>query len=461
MKVNHIYQGDALEVLQSLESQQVDMCVTSPPYWGLRDYGVEGQLGLEPDFNEYIDKLCTIFDEVKRVLKDSGTCWVNLGDSYSSTRWSNSPSTTGKSGAYTDIVLDKQHDLPDKCLVGIPFRFAIEMINRGWILRNTIIWHKPNCMPSSVKDRFTVDFEYLFFFSKNKKYYFEQQLEKSAGDWTKKGGAILNDTGWHKGAYKSKPTIKDLDKLDGLKRNKRTVWTISTKPYKGAHFAVFPEELIETPIKAGCPLEICNECGEPRMKIKKIIEGTSAANRKDSHTKYGDLKTETIHRQGMNHKRGNKLIEKRNLKPQKVFVDELRDNFTVEEINKKTTIKKTTIEHWFRYDKSGFSYPTKEEWNEVKSVFNTNLFPELTNIILESDDIIKNSKTVFELSDCGCGAGFHPGTVLDPFMGSGTTAVVAKRLNRNYVGIELNPEYHRLIHERLDKTARIKPLNVT
>ena len=459
VKVNHIYQGDALEVLQSLESQQVDMCVTSPPYWGLRDYGVEGQLGLEPDFNEYIDKLCTIFDEVKRVLKDSGTCWVNLGDSYSSTRWSNSPSTTGKSGAYTDIVLDKQHDLPDKCLVGIPFRFALEMINRGWILRNTIIWHKPNCMPSSVKDRFTVDFEYLFFFSKNKKYYFEQQFEKSAGDWTKKGGAILNDTGWHKGAYKSKPTIKDMDKLDGLKRNKRTVWTISTKPYKGAHFAVFPEDLIETPIKAGCPLEICNECGEPRMKIKKIIEGTSAANRNDSHTKYGDLKTETIHRQGMNHKRGNNLIEKRNLKPQKVFVDELRDNFTVEKINKKTTIKKTTIEHWFRYDKSGFSYPTKEEWNEVKSIFNTNLFPELTNIILESDDIIKNSKTVFELSDCGCGAGFHPGTVLDPFMGSGTTAAVAKRLNRNYVGIELNPEYHGLIHERLDKTARIKPLN--
>ena len=105
MKVNHIYQGDALEVLQSLEAQKVDMCVTSPPYWGLRDYGVDGQLGLEPDFNEYIDKLCTIFDEVKRVLKDEGTCWVNLGDSYSSTRWSNSPSTTGKSGAYTDIVL--------------------------------------------------------------------------------------------------------------------------------------------------------------------------------------------------------------------------------------------------------------------------------------------------------------------------------------------------------------------
>lgn len=448
MDVNRVYCGDAKDVLETFPDKVIDMCVTSPPYWGLRDYGVDGQLGLEPSFEDYVDRLCGVFDEVKRVLKDGGTCWVNIGDSYASGVNNNDRKKVNDVNNTAKSLPAKS--LPAKSLVGIPFRFALEMIDRGWILRNTIIWHKSNCMPSSVKDRFTVDFEYLFFFSKNKKYYFEQQFEPvKKVDTTR---TSLNGLG--NGELAGNLRFGS----NGKQRNMRTVWKIPTKPYKGAHFAVFPEDLIETPIKAGCPLEICNECGEPRMKIKKIIEGTSAANRNDSHTKYGDLKTETIHRQGMNHKRGNKLIEKRNLKPQKVFVDELRDNFTVEEINKKTTIKKTTIEHWFRYDKSGFSYPTKEEWNEVKSVFNTNLFPELTNIILESDDIIKNSKTVFELSDCGCGAGFHPGTVLDPFMGSGTTAAVAKRLNRNYIGIELNKEYHSLINERLSKVKVFKPL---
>ena len=287
IKKNTVYNMDALEGLKTLPDGCVDMCVTSPPYWGLRDYGVDGQLGLEPDFNEYIDKLCTIFDEVKRVLKDEGTCWVNIGDSYSSTRWSNSPSTSGKSGAYTDIVLDKQHDLPDKCLVGIPFRFAIEMINRGWILRNTIIWHKPNCMPSSVKDRFTVDFEYLFFFSKSKKYYFEQQFEPLKTESIKrvmqpnfdnqKGGekdygktGVNPSNSMRKSLENWKKRVEKRTSINGegsgelannkrfgsnveLGRNMRCVWTVTTKPYKGAHFAVFPPDLIETPIKAGCP----------------------------------------------------------------------------------------------------------------------------------------------------------------------------------------------------------------
>lgn len=277
---NKIHLGDALEVLKTFPDNQIDMCITSPPYWGLRDYGVDGQLGLEPNFNDYINRLCTIFDEVKRVLKDGGTCWVNIGDSYSSTRWSNSPSTTGISKSYSDIVLDKHHNLPDKCLVGIPFRFALEMIDRGWILRNTIIWHKPNCMPSSVKDRFTVDFEYLFFFTKNKNYYFEQQLEKTKKDSLKqyKYGlhTRVNDLVYPGDA---KNSFHDIDKMEDSFnnpnfKNKRAVWTITTKPYKEAHFAVYPPELIETPIKAGCPQFICNECGKPRIKIteSKIVK---------------------------------------------------------------------------------------------------------------------------------------------------------------------------------------------
>ncbi|AXN53396.1 DNA methyltransferase [Methanobacterium virus Drs3] len=322
MKVNHIYQGDALEVLQSLESQQVDMCVTSPPYWRLRNYGVEGQLGLEPDFNEYIDKLCTIFDEVKRVLKDEGTCWVNIGDSYNgSGKGGSNPEYQKKHTSFGKIMTEKSifgkpvndKRIGKKSLIGIPFRFAIEMINRGWILRNTIIWHKPNCMPTSAKDRFTVDFEYLYFFSKKSKYYFEQQTEPVKEESLKRYEYGLHSVYADKEKYggKNSNSVSDCERMGDFvsnptKRNMRTVWKIPTKPYKGAHFAVFPEELIETPIKAGCP---------------------------------------------------------------------------------------------------------------------------------------------------------QNGIVLDPFMGSGTTASVAKRLNRNYVGIELNPEYHVLIHERLDKTARIKPLS--
>lgn len=146
--INKIFIGDALEILQEFPDSFVDMCITSPPYYGLRDYGVQGQLGQESDFNLYIDKLLAIFDEVKRILKNEGTCWVNISDTYE-----------------------------DKSLLGIPFQFVQGMLNKGWILRNTIIWHKPNAMPINVKDRFTIDFEYLFFFSKNKKYYFEQQVE--------------------------------------------------------------------------------------------------------------------------------------------------------------------------------------------------------------------------------------------------------------------------------------------
>jgi len=228
----------------------------------LRDYGVEGQLGLEPTFDEYISKLCDIFDEVKRVLRDDGTCWVNIGDTYygggfgQSSDLSKTKQGTNRGTANLDsrdklrgIRKNLSKDISTKSLTCIPMRFAIEMVNRGWILRNTIIWHKNSCMPSSVKDRFTVDFEYLFFFSKNKNYYFEQQLEP-----TKTKDRIIRD--------RDKTKLNNTpgrSRMAGLKtnnydhKNKRTTWTINPKPFKEAHFAVYPEELCETPIKAGCP----------------------------------------------------------------------------------------------------------------------------------------------------------------------------------------------------------------
>jgi DNA modification methylase len=274
---DEIIHGDALEVLKTLPDKSIDMCMTSPPYWALRDYGVDGQLGLEKTFGEYINNLCDIFDEVKKVLRDEGTCWVNLGDCYAGNMGKKSGWTDNKLGFEREEAIEKgvcltnkiriEHQLPQKCLVGIPMRFAIEMINRGWILRNTIIWHKPNCMPSSVKDRFTVNFEYIFFFVKNKKYWFKTQYEPQKTDEYKTTATIKEYKGNYKGGeitsnekgksplahYKNGEYVNGFYNSNGLGRNKRAVWTITTKPFKEAHFATYPEKLCEVPIKAGCP----------------------------------------------------------------------------------------------------------------------------------------------------------------------------------------------------------------
>jgi len=256
MQVNQIIQGDCLEVLKSLPDESINCVVTSPPYWALRDYGVEGQLGLEPTFQEYINKLCDIFDEVKRVLRKDGTCWVNIGDTYGGTgdkKDSKDPKyKEGRNGQIKAI----NKSATAKSLCQIPSRFAIEMTNRGWILRNEIIWYKPNCMPSSVKDRFTVDFEKVFFFVKNKKYWFETQMEDAIEVYSPER-AKRPETSKMKAIHSSGKPAGNFTTNNKLrpdnKRNKRTVWKVKTKPYKEAHFAIYPEDLIEPMIKAGCP----------------------------------------------------------------------------------------------------------------------------------------------------------------------------------------------------------------
>ena len=257
-KVNIILQGDALTKLKELPDESIDCVMTSPPYWALRDYRVEGQLGLEETFQQYINKLCDIFDEVKRVLKKTGTCWVNIGDCYASgggkaVEQSAKRQGAIDTGAYPDNPSKaKLRSSMPKCLIAIPQRFQIEMINRGWICRNTIIWHKPNCMPESVKDRFTNDFEYIFFFTKNKKYYFETQYEEALHKEDPRAGyGRLHYRGKRQGQKGTgqENFVKIVDK-----RNARAVWKISPKPYKEAHFAVYPEELCKRPLKAGCPV---------------------------------------------------------------------------------------------------------------------------------------------------------------------------------------------------------------
>lgn len=271
-----ILQGDALEILRTLPAQSVHTCVTSPPYWALRDYGVAGQIGLEPTVPEFVARMVAVFREVHRVLRDDGTCWVNLGDTYNGTT---------------------------KQLVGIPWRIAFALQDDGWYLRQDIIWHKPNPMPESVRDRCTKAHEYIFLLSKRPKYYFDAEAMKEPVS----GNAHARGKGVNPKAWDNKPigwargdephTAAALNVIEHRKvngpnsrmvrnrtprdnmpkpsshnvrpkqnesfsaavsglvefRNKRSVWSVGSSPYKGAHFATFPPTLIRPCVLAGCP----------------------------------------------------------------------------------------------------------------------------------------------------------------------------------------------------------------
>ena len=238
-----LYNGDSLAVLKTLLSESVDTVITSPPYWMKRNYGVEGQLGLEPDFHEYLEHLWVVFDEVYRVLKPSGTLWVNIGDTYFS-----------KSKRLL-VKITQKYPVGSLCM--IPSRFAEGMIDRGWTLKNRIIWKKPNTVPESVKRRFTVDYEHIFFFVKSRSYYFKQQLEPYSLTSDVKYRIALRA----KKQYNVKEPYKNntpyMRRKQGKEipegRNKRAVWTIPTRPSKGIHPATFPPDIPRICIEAGCP----------------------------------------------------------------------------------------------------------------------------------------------------------------------------------------------------------------
>lgn len=364
---------EVLEGLKQLPDASVDCVFTSPPYWGLRDYGVDGQLGLESTPQEFVNKLISVFDEVKRVLKPTGTCWINLGDTYYTKSGSNfendnlnpksAKELSNESGINKANQVRGNGFLPDKSLCNVPARFSIGMQDKGWILRNTIIWHKPNCMPSSVKDRFTVDFEYVFFFVKEKKYFFEQQYEeasgRSSGNITMKGEGLKG--------FEIRNGFTKISEKEWYKRNMRCVWSINPEPYREAHFACFPTELVRRGLKAGCPKQICKKCGKPKEKyLGEEKEATGKFKESEFNSAGG---------------RKHYLSEQRKFK---VLVDD------------------------------------------------------------------KGSKNkFFGFSDCGCGAGFEGGVVLDPFVGSGTTLFVAQELGLKGIGIDLNAKYVPLMKKRL------------
>ena len=271
---NIIEFGDCREIMRkwAKNSVKAQTCVTSPPYYGLRDYGHDGQIGLEETPADYINTMVEVFRCVWDVLENNGTLWINIGDSYYNYR-------PGKGQALVkQSVANNNQDLPQNCarrgnkleglkekdLIGIPWMLAFALRADGWYLRQDIIWHKPNPMPESVRDRCTKAHEYIFLLSKNEKYYFDSDSMRERGVMTvgDSSGSRQQDTrkthglgGGNDGINKSKEKLrKELEEKGYTTRNKRSVWTVNTKPYKGAHFATFPMDLIKPCIKAGAPI---------------------------------------------------------------------------------------------------------------------------------------------------------------------------------------------------------------
>lgn len=263
-----ILEGDCRETLKTLPDASIHCCVTSPPYFGLRDYGHNGQIGLEQSPDDYVAQMVSVFREVYRVLRDDGTVWLNIGDSYGATggdTWSGFNARyngTGLDGGKQAAIGENAQmagsrkvstGLRPKNLLGIPWRVAFALQADGWWLRQEIIWHKPNPMPESVTDRCTKSHEHIFLLSKSERYFFDADAIAEKSSSPPMRPRDKSSEGWHDGCGTSNCEAGERIWGESDKRNKRSVWTIPTAPYKGAHFATFPPALIEPCILAGCP----------------------------------------------------------------------------------------------------------------------------------------------------------------------------------------------------------------
>lgn len=457
---NTIVCGDVLEIIQNMPAEFISCCMFSPPYWSLRDYKVEGQIGLEKDFNEYLVKMWLIFDELWRVLRKDGTMFVNMGDGYSSKtplRLSDPKNVK----VHTERRLKKCKNcgndfygqplqdfcgsacsgvdntprikrglLEPKSLLMLPERLMLGLLDRGWILRNKCIWHKPNPMPCSAKDRFTTTWEYLFFLTKSKKYWFDldavrrphkdyaddvRRIQKRVNYNETANGAVLhftkdesrlpNPAGKNPGDVMTikkcqqgySPMLgqgsqargeRDILGYNPAGANPGDFWSIPTQPSKLPHYASYPEQLCETPLKAGCPRWICKQCGKARVRVTKRVGGPQGDHRK--------------------------------------YIDVEKDNVTIEAGLTKHSRTASGNLLSRRYKEHG--YP---DYHTLGWSFCSCLCPACGE------------------ADCKCGEKWEPGIVLDPFVGIGTTCIVAKKLGLDYIGIDIKKEYCEIAEQRL------------
>lgn len=281
MTENIIHNEPCLETLSKMESNSIDCVITSPPYWRLRDYGYDGQWGLEPTFQLYLEHLWSMMDEIYRVLKPSGTVWVNLGDTYNGNKTSNNDPKQKESTVKSQVLKTKQNKIADRCLLLIPHRFAIGCIDRGWIMRNDCIWAKRNGMPESATDRFSKKHEYFFFMVKSEKYYFDLDAVR---DKLNNPILIRNKASKIYGRGSGSKQFSEGERVWGNEdkgKNPGSVsdfWDIPTKPSTEKHYARYNDSLLVKPILAGCP-----EGGiiyDPFMGTGSTAEAALRANRK-------------------------------------------------------------------------------------------------------------------------------------------------------------------------------------
>lgn len=408
--LNTVCFGDCRDTMRKMSDAgvRVNCIVTSPPYWGLRDYGHPGQLGLEKTPDEYVANMVEVFRLARELLADDGTLWLNLGDSYANSAvgalHSREPLLSGgiNHQPYSSIALKP------KDLIGIPWRVAFALQADGWYLRQDIIWHKPNPMPESVRDRCTKAHEYLFLLTKRQTYFFDQHaileavsqntharlsqdIQNQVGSTRANGGAKANGNmkavgrKFDPGANnKNNPSFDAAMAIMPSARNKRSVWTVTTKPFSGAHFATFPPDLIEPCILAGTSAYgHCAKCG---AGWERVVE-SGEADLEHQRACGGD-------RNGEYHGQATK-------------------DYAAGGAQEASATKARIL--------AGMREKITTGWRPT----------------------------------CECGAEPVPAIVFDPFMGSGTTGQVAQSLGRNWLGTELNPEYAPLQQERIRQTGLV------
>ncbi|TGK41252.1 DNA-methyltransferase [Leptospira andrefontaineae] len=283
---NQVIAGDALKVLEKLPSNSIHTVITSPPYFNLRDYGMKGQIGNEKSLEEYIEKIVSVFREIQRVLRDDGTIWINLGDSYNSS-WRSKKNTFEsweRAKEFGTRIREpskltkapRVSNLKRKNLLGVPWRIALALQEDGWILRQDIIWHKPSTKPNPVQDRCVTNHEYIFLLSKNPIYFYDLEAVKEP--------AVSADPNHPSFRPKSLAAKRSRIKSANTKyqtnfktvletRNKRSVWTVTTKRFKEAHFATFPIDLIEPCVRASTSEKgVCSKCGAPYIRKKRKLD---------------------------------------------------------------------------------------------------------------------------------------------------------------------------------------------
>ncbi len=573
----NLYQMDVLKALKQMPDESVDMQITSPPYWGLRDYGEgtesiwdgdencehvwdtikhaakggktkldnmpkvgsnlkeqtdgisvrfgyetnvcnkcgawKGQLGLEPDFNLFIKHLADIFDEVKRVLKKDGTCWINIGDTYGG---SGQGSQTGYGDYKRQKVIgsmDKSITInagvPAKCLCAIPERFMIEMINRGWILRNKIIWHKPNHMPTSVKDRFATSWEYLFLFSKSKKYYFDLDAVREPHKAESFKRALRGTSGKDKSSldpmygYKrqfSPHGILDERALNPKGKNPGDVIEDRTQ-YLISKLYEIKKDIRDEKISYKGKSKDLSQYNNALANAKAFRDGLKILQKKENlsddelkwlkdyvqnhfgHPKGknpGDVLITKFsegdgYRQGMNRDEDIVIEYRPNLPTQEQLTEFLLEWTNGFEKDLDKEFGEYKWKHWIRKDDSGFSYPSRKDWTTLKTMLDfpdtydkQMLFTEKKSNAIINNPQGRNPSDFWDITTRGYPEAHFAvfpealierpikttrknAVIMDIFAGSGTTLAVARRLNRDSIGIEIKKEYCDLIFKRLYK----------